>query len=544
MSNVNYISKVYLLGVPLENDYKNTLYFANAQAQQTYFQSKIKKSYTDFSYQRKDKYIAVPSGYDEIAKCNYVMYQNSNYSNKWYYAFITKLEYINEEVTHVYIETDVLQTWLFDYTLKSSFVEREHVNNDTIGLHTVPENLELGEYINQEVPLAEEVGINFLYESGTHKNYVVLAVTEIGIDSTIGGTNYNGVFGGLIYLVFPTFSDAYSYILEIRRVKSDEIIQSAFMVPYDIGIDGDDFQWYTYTEGTFQFQFGFIQENNRPTELRFIQISKPSVLDKNYTPRNNKLLTYPYRFFNVSNNSGAVANYMYEYFTAINGSATNTCDFSILGAIGVGCSIKLVPLHYKQGNTGLNTAKENWLESLDAGKLPTCTWVNDVYTNWLTQNAVNIPLNIIENGAKLVGGAVTGNVASFGSGLGGITGTLAQVYEHSLAPNTAKGGVNQGDLVFSDKRSFTIYKMSIKEEYAKIIDGYFDMFGYKVNTVKVPNSNHRQRWWYTKTIDVNIDGDIPQDDMQKIKDAYNKGITFWKNASEIENYSLSNNIVS
>ena len=57
MSNVNYISKVYLLGVPLENDYKNTLYFANASAQQTYFQSKIKKSYTDFSYQRKDKYL-------------------------------------------------------------------------------------------------------------------------------------------------------------------------------------------------------------------------------------------------------------------------------------------------------------------------------------------------------------------------------------------------------------------------------------------------------------------------------------------------------
>ena len=44
MTNVDYISKVYLLGVPLENDYKNTLYFANAQAQQTYFQSKIKKS--------------------------------------------------------------------------------------------------------------------------------------------------------------------------------------------------------------------------------------------------------------------------------------------------------------------------------------------------------------------------------------------------------------------------------------------------------------------------------------------------------------------
>ena len=44
-------------------------------------------------------------------------------------------------------------------------------------------------------------------------------------------------------------------------------------------------------------------------------------------------------------------------------------------------------------------------------------------------------------------------------------------------------------------------------------------------------------------IDVNINGDVPQNDMIKIKDCYNKGITFWRNASNIEDYSVSNNIV-
>lgn len=541
--SVQNITKVYLLDVPLESDYKNTLYFGNASSQQSYFQSKIVKSYTDFSYQRKDHIIRIPDVYDNIYNCNYVMYQNSRYSNKWFYAFIDKMEYINDDRTDVYISTDVIQTWLFDYTLKSSFVEREHVSNDTIGLHTVPENLEIGDYINQRVPLAEENDINFLTETNNHKNYVVLAVTEMGIQVAITGTNYNGVFGGLIYLVFPSYQDAYSYILEIRKVKTDEIIHSAFMVPYEIATDGNNFQWITYNQGTYEFQYAFIQENNTPTELSYVQISKPSVLDANYTPVNNKLLTYPYRYFNVSNNSGAVSNYMYEYFTDIDGSATNTCNFTILGAIGVGCSIKLLPLHYKQGNTALNTQAENWDEGLDAGKLPTCSWVNDTYTNWLTQNAVNIPLNIIENGAKLIGGAATGNVVAVGSGLTGITGTVAQIYEHSLAPNTARGGINQGDLTFSSKRSFTIYKMSIKEEYARIIDGYFNMFGYKVNTVKVPNKNHRANYWYTKTIDVSINGNIPQDDMKKIKDCYNNGIRFWRNASNIEDFSVSNGIV-
>jgi hypothetical protein len=85
--------------------------------------------------------------------------------------------------------------------------------------------------------------------------------------------------------------------------------------------------------------------------------------------------------------------------------------------------------------------------------------------------------------------------------------------------------------------------MSIKQEYAKIIDKYFDMFGYKVNMVKTPNKAHRSRWWYTKTIDVNIDGAIPNDDMQMIKNAYNNGITYWRNPSNFMNYSVSNGIV-
>ena len=84
--------------------------------------------------------------------------------------------------------------------------------------------------------------------------------------------------------------------------------------------------------------------------------------------------------------------------------------------------------------------------------------------------------------------------------------------------------------------------MSIIHEIARMLDGYFDMFGYKTNLIKTPNKAHRSRYWYTKTIDVNIDGNLPQNDLQIIKDAYNRGITFWRNASEIQDYSLSNDI--
>lgn len=85
--------------------------------------------------------------------------------------------------------------------------------------------------------------------------------------------------------------------------------------------------------------------------------------------------------------------------------------------------------------------------------------------------------------------------------------------------------------------------MSIKAEFAKIIDDYFSMFGYKTNEVKIPNLTGRQNWNYVKTIDCNILGNFPQEDLQEIKDMFNNGLTIWHNTSTFLDYSQNNNIV-
>ena len=91
------------------------------------------------------------------------------------------------------------------------------------------------------------------------------------------------------------------------------------------------------------------------------------------------------------------------------------------------------------------------------------------------------------------------------------------------------------------RNGFSFYKMAIKQEYAKIIDDFFSMYGYKVNEVKIPNVTGRQNWNYVKTIDCNLLGDIPQEDMQKLKDIFNTGVTFWHNPNTFLDYSQSNN---
>ena len=533
--------QVYICKTPLENDYKNQLTFATKIAQENYFNSTIIKTLDNYTYIKKDNVIKVGINIDEIIDCNYLFYKNTGFSNKIYYCFITKMEYINENCTAITIETDCFQTWYFDIRYKKCFVEREHVNDDSIGVHTIPEGLETGDYVDQYVDNDEMSGLNFLTKGG-HSPYVVLAVSETGLDVALpdGSRIYNNVYSGLIFLTFPNTQDVDKYINYIQHKITEDIIYAAFMCPYEIATDGGNFEWSTFTDGTTSFQYAFIKYTTIATQMGLVEINKPNNLDT-YIPRNKKLLTFPYRYFNITNNSGSSATYKYEYFNSRDGR--DVCQFNMLGAISPGCSIRLIPYNYKCGKTEFNYIHKEVEESIVAGKLPTCGWTNDAYTNWLTQNAINIPLDIASDIIKTGVGVATGNVALAGGGLAGIGGTMAEIYQHSLIPTTAKGGVNQGDLNFADKLCFSVYKKSIKYEYARIIDNYFDMFGYKVNDVKIPNITGRQNWNYVKTIDCNFDGDIPQTDLNIIKAMFNGGVTFWHNPANILNYSLSNNII-
>ena len=533
--------QVYICKTPLENDYKNQLTFATKIAQESYFNSTIIKTLDNYTYIKKDNVIKVGINIDEIIDCNYLFYKNTGFSNKIYYCFITKMEYINENCTAITIETDCFQTWYFDIRYKKCFVEREHVNDDTIGAHTIPEGLETGDYVDQYVDNEEMSDLNFLTKGG-HSPYVVLAVSETGLDVALpnGSRIYNNVYSGLIFLTFPSTGDVDKYINYIQHKITEDIIYAAFMCPYEIATDGNNFEWLTFTDGTTSFKYAFIKYTTIATQMGIVEINKPNNLDT-YIPRNKKLLTFPYRYFNITNNSGSSATYKYEYFNSRDGR--DVCQFNMLGAISPGCSIRLIPYNYKCGKNEFDYIHTEVEESIVAGKLPTCGWTNDAYTNWLTQNAINIPLDIASDIVKTGVGIATGNVALAGGGLAGIGGTMAEIYQHSLIPTTAKGGVNQGDLNFADKLCFSVYKKSIKYEYARIIDNYFDMFGYKVNDVKIPNITGRQNWNYVKTIDCNFDGDIPQTDLNIIKAMFNGGVTFWHNPANILNYSLSNNII-
>lgn len=533
MSVITPQTNIKILQVPIGINNANQITFSSKQSQYNYFNSLPKKELENATYVRENGEICFNANYDEVINYNYVMYQNGGYSDKWFYAFITNVRYISNGSVGISIQTDYYQTWQFDITFKPSFIEREHVNNDTIGLHTIPENVETGEYITQ---LFNDDGDNSdIYYLSEY--YIIVAVSETGLNLAVpsGYRQYNGVYSGLYYLVFKNAENVDKYIRAIQSQIVSDIIYAIFIAPKNIcNIPDADF----ITPSGYDFSFAYYPYSSYQTDMGSISITKPRVIDRNYTPKNNKLLTYPYMYLLVSNNAGTFKDYHYELF------ATSDCEFYLKGAIGVGCSIKLYPNKYNLHNAvtiGNETLSK--LDSIDANKLPTCSWFNDSFTNYLTQNAVNIPLSMIGNIGQTVIGGFTGNGGNVASGLGGIASSIASVYEHSLAPITAKGGVNQSDLLFAQRNTFNYYKMSIKEEYGKIIDGYFSMYGYKVNEVKVPNLTGRRNWNYVKTIGANIIGNIPQMHLQEIKNSFDNGITLWHTTTNFLDYSQNNDII-
>lgn len=121
-------TNIKLLKCPLTLSNKNQLTFENKEKQFEYFNSLPKIEIDEVYYQRKDNIIRFPAHIDNILEFNYVMYQNENYFDKWFYAFIVNMEYENDNCTYITISTDVWQTWQFDLEFKESFVDREMID--------------------------------------------------------------------------------------------------------------------------------------------------------------------------------------------------------------------------------------------------------------------------------------------------------------------------------------------------------------------------------------------------------------------------------
>lgn len=528
--------------IKIDKNYKNVLnYSENNMLELLLSNNHLVNQDNTYQFININNKIRVNFSYQDCLTANYIAFQNPNYSNKWFFAWIEHVEFKSQNCCEITYVVDAWSTWFGYWNQKPCYVIREHVNDDEIGLHTIPENLELGDYVlnSRKEDFMAEIN-NFA---------ICMAVSELPDESVPPYTNnrvYNGIFGGLYYLGFNSPAECQNAIRIYDKLGKANSINSLFMIPKTMEsfADGTSASWSISqggeTIGTANLVY--LTGSNESDTIGNINVVFPSKIGNNYVPKNNKLFTYPYCFFNLTNNSGITESFKYEDF--VKEDNIPSIAFWVSASITPGMSMKAIPLFYKNENINYNFG-------IMSGKLPVCSYDSDVYLNWLRQNGLNSVFNVIGGVISTAGAIGSGSI---GGAVGGISSIYNALHQHTIAdmtPNQAKGNTNGGDINFSDTSCgvFTIYKMSIKDEYAKIIDDYFSRYGYRINEVKMANITGRNIFNYIEIghgesigySEGNIS--VPTEYMEIINNACQNGITIWHSHGNIGNYNLSNNII-
>ena len=582
-------SDVYILkGVPLDRSYNHTLFQSNETSQYNTFYSYRKYTLSNQSYQRAGKgKIRVALLADNLYDCNYIMFKNTSYGSKWFYAFIDSVDYINDNATEINYTIDVMQTWYFDYELGSCYVEREHSLTDNIGENLVPENIDTGDLIPENTwefvyptsisPSGIMYELVVFYVPNNTKGYIsgsrieygetIYEITPCKSGNTYNtGTIVNGIYMGCKYWGIPlilgadineTRKEIDNLIAKILGEDVGGSIVNIVQVPFNLWTDWISNGGATATRDCEQYM---SLVNYNPTHTGY------------YTPKNNKMYTYPFKSIVVSNNAGQTATFKWEYF--ITQSPTQKlATFKITGVPIMSPELMCYPSNYR----GITNDYESGLVLTD---FPTPPWSEDSFAKWWTQNKEAYITSLVST-AVLAIGAVIATVATGGAAAGAAAGavgagasaglTAAQtatiigtslgagskiansIGSYTTAKNTpdqisGQAGVSSLRTV-QNRIGFKFYDMGVEKDKAKVIDDYFSMFGYAVKQVKVPNVRAsgvtlRPHWNYVKTTACIIHSatgkGLPAEDEETISNIYDKGITFWTNASEVGNYELDN----
>lgn len=568
MANFSPSSIIKIGRVPFDNSYRHTILFNGKDEQYDYMSSVMNETINrgDYTYVRMNNAIRIQGNAENLYTYNYVMYQNSNYGNKWFYAFIIDINYINENTTELILQLDVMQTYMFDYVLAEGYIEREHSNNDSVGANIVAEpDLQLEYKVSQQyvdndlkerslIICTNEIPNNFTGSSGTYYN-------PISAKSVTGGWYTNNFSGGKFYVFnlsdkmhspnYPEINDTPVgvYFLDmLNQVGAAGSVVSAYLYPSKLcPPHGSDAGVATDT----------------PAKEYEKSINKPKDLN-GYVPRNNKLLTFPYNFIRVTDFNGHHTDYRYEYWDVDEDGKYN---YTVTAALCDDAACYIAPNHY-------NGIGVNYDESFCFPCTVQAPWVYSGYDNFKAQNQLSTVVSFVTAGVSLAA-AATGHpgiataAGVLGSGVSADTNnktgefenssnatraafatsavstalnTLTSYERASRTPDVMRGQMTNGALNGIGYLTYGLLYISLRPEFAKIADDFFDEFGYATDRVKKPNIRGRKSWNYVKMINAAHHGNVPADDMDIINRVYNSGVTFW-HTPDVGNYSLPNYIV-
>jgi hypothetical protein len=340
------------------------------------------------------------------------------------------------------------------------------------------------------------------------KIQIILATAASSKGEYLGDLAYNGLPSGCNYQSFAFNSSGLQALKSVISQYADnnklDSIVALFTAPEE-------------------FLNGINSYTGR--SINFTIPSTPNSLGA-YIPRNKKLLTYPYNYILMTNGGAQNNTYRYEYFPS-------NPEFTIYYTTSINTTGLICPNNY-------NKVNRDFTKTFTLGEYPQVSWSGDNYAQWQAQNQTSQAVSAISSAVSLGAGVVMENPGAIAGGAMGLINSAISLDNAQRTANTVHGRTDNNTLVAIQEQKIKAYQCHSREDYAKIIDDYFTTYGYSCREVKVPNIKSRPLWNYIKTQNACITGNIPFNDLAKIKSVFNNGVTFWHD-DNVGAYGRDNN---
>lgn len=491
----------------------------------------------------RDGYVRLPLGLGGMP-ATYLIWKNITDDGgkpvTVYYAFIEDIKFVNKNCIAVKATLDIFRTFLPAVIFKPCIMERSHWYqgaDEKAGDNVYTEPVSACTYYEKA-----EIAIDELKNS-----CVVLYKLPNGIDITL--RPFGKFFTQFIATKFSSPFDV-SQIASYMQASSGRV-QSFVVVPDFMVLEGS----------------GYPQKITK-------KFSYPTTIGLSYVPRNKKLLTYPYIFHEVTAPNGRKKQFHLELAVNPNNNSAHEITYTLTG-LSTAQENKLwfYPNYYEGYSVGTGEypnleVNETAFIFSEFPELPVSSsaWEGAINNSSLVGVLGGAISSIISGGA--IGGAtalsninsavqsggelLSANVSGMsGYALMGVANAMASAAvslgDLATTPSSASGGSTGLADFMTANAPFTLTLNHITEDYAKTLDDFFDLYGYRDPNLRVVDPKLRPHWSFWKSAGIcafsfgnNVGGvstnGVPAYALVEINKKMMDGVTFWNTDDDLGDY--------
>lgn len=539
---------LYVGVAPWNSDLKNVQSYPSRAEQISTIQGLLSHKYEHINIIRRDSDLILKGVNEDLTQCNYLMYQNKDISNKWYFAFIDNVQYNSLNSVIISHTIDVWQTYQFDITYYKNLIVRAHVakSADTVGRWLAPEPISVAPEFERKHNVFNDLSwtpqyvlhSTSVYNPNTKKyeykgngtGATLSAEYGIFVDDDDDVQTVVKNYGKLSAAEALKSNDDDKYSNWIADLLTGQTIDKAVKLISTTSISqlqdhrNELIGLYAIPAWVHDGTNKYATNNIKKKEVTVVLPT--TTLACGYAPRNKKMLSSLCKAYLFYNENGFKLPLKPELFTS--GSPSFTVKSTELSTNGFILQI---------GSYADYTAKTNTISYRCENRLgyDANTGLDKVL------NTLTSAVGVVNAVGSVASQAFVGNV---GGAVQGAVGAVQQSI--NMIDALGQRGVNtgaSGDIMsITEKRAMPVFAdVSPTEAQCRYIDDYLDVYGYAINEIGKISTymKNRSNWNYIQVANCNIKVSAPNDDVNKLKQMFESGVTIWHN--KFGDYDQSNN---